>query len=74
MLRFALCVVTLALSATLLTGCTQSGDDYAASLAERVAIAVGDDITPAYNQARSAEYLAARAIDSPRRPGPTALC
>ena len=61
--------------AALLVGCTESGGNgYAASLAERVAIAVGDDITPAYNQSRSAEYLAARAIESPRLPstsGPT---
>ena len=52
-----------------LTGCTPRGDDYAASLAERVAIGIGDDITPPYAEPRDAEYLAARAIDSPRLPG-----
>ena len=64
------------MSAALLSGCTTAtgGDGYAASLAERVAIAVGDDITPPFAPSRSAEYLAARAIESPRLPstsGPT---
>lgn len=52
----------------MLAGCTNGGDGYAASLGERVIIAIGDDITPAYPQPRDAEFLAAWAIESPRLP------
>lgn len=54
--------------ALLLTGCTQGGDSYAADLAERIIIGIGDDITPAYPKPRDAEYLAERAVANPRLP------
>jgi hypothetical protein len=58
-------VATLVL---LLTGCTRGGDGYAAGLAERIIIGIGDDITPAYPKPRDAEFLADWAITDPRLP------
>ena len=55
-------------TAALLAGCTPTGDGFAASLAERVIIGIGDDITPAYPTPRDAAYLAAWALESPRLP------
>jgi len=62
-------IVLLAALALVLSGCTASdGDAGAARLAERVIIAMGDDITPPYPTPRPASYLAAAAINSPRLP------
>jgi hypothetical protein len=51
-----------------LSGCTPGGDGYAADLAERIIIGIGDDITPPYPKPREADFLAAEAIDNPRLP------
>lgn len=52
----------------LLAGCAPTGDGFAASLAERIIIGIGDDITPAYPTPRDADYLAAWALENPRLP------
>ena len=61
--------IVLAVGAALsLVGCAQSGDDFAAGLAERVIIGIGDDITPPRPTPLEADYLAAWAIRNPRLP------
>lgn len=54
--------------AVMLAGCAPTGDSFAASLAERVIIGIGDDITPPYPTPQDAELLAAEAIEAPRLP------
>ena len=63
-----LCLALAAATALTLAGCTQSGDDFAAGLAERVVIGIGDDITPPRPTPLEADYLAAWAIRDPRLP------
>ena len=61
-------LVIVLIAALTLSGCSNSPHLDAASLAERVIIGIGDDITPPYPTPRPAEYLAAWAIESPRLP------
>ncbi|WP_395639786.1 hypothetical protein [Pseudolysinimonas sp.] len=52
-----------------LAGCVPSGESRAADLADRIAIAMADDIAPAqYPEPLSGEHLAWSAIDAPRLP------
>ncbi len=52
-----------------LAGCVPAGEARAAALAERIAIAMADDIAPAqYPEPLSGEHLARSAIDAPRLP------
>lgn len=66
--RLALSAALIIGATMLLAGCVESGDQYAAGLAERVVIGIGDDITPPYPEPREADFLAARAIQNPRLP------
>ena len=52
-----------------LTGCVGGPDGYAGDLAERIAIAIADDIAPAHSpEPLSGEHLAQLAIEAPRLP------
>jgi hypothetical protein len=64
------CAATVALGLTIgLTGCVGGPDGFAADLAERIAIAIADDIAPAHSPAPlSGEHLALLAIEAPRLP------
>lgn len=69
MIRVVVAALAVATTAVALAGCVPSGDGRAADLAERIAIAMADDIAPAhYPEPLSGEHLAWSAIDSPRLP------
>jgi len=68
MFRRVTAVIGMVITVMLISGCTPTGDSFAASLAERVIIGIGDDITPPYPKPEDAERLAAEAISDPRLP------
>jgi hypothetical protein len=62
-------VAAAALATVVLTGCTPAEEARAASLAERIAIAMADDIAPAhFPEPLSGEHLAWWATETPRLP------
>jgi hypothetical protein len=62
-------VAAVALTTLVLAGCTPAAEAHAASLAERIAIAMADDIAPAHSpEPLSGEHLAWSAIEAPRLP------
>ena len=68
MFRRVTAVIGMVITLMFVSGCTTTGDSFAASLAERVIIGIGDDITPPYPKPKDAERLAAEAIAAPRLP------
>lgn len=68
MFRRSSAVIGVVVAMMLVSGCTPTGNDFAASLAERVIIGIGDDITPPYPKPKDAERLAEQAISAPRLP------
>ncbi|MGV8883826.1 MAG: hypothetical protein ACOH19_16890 [Rhodoglobus sp.] len=68
MFRRGTALIGVVITTMLTSGCTPTGDSFAASLAERVIIGIGDDITPPYPKPKDAERLAAEAIAHPRLP------
>lgn len=67
-------LATVVAASVVLAGCVPSGEDRAAALAERIAIAMADDIAPAqFPEPLSGEHLAWSAIDAPRLPDEPAV-